>query len=197
MVYIIIRPRRVALLFLTLSLVAVALLRAAENAAESESRLQQTVTYLASDALEGRGVGTAGLNKAADYIAAEFARIGLKTDLFGGTPFQEFDVTLSAEKGPAEHNHLALVGPIANGSPAKRLELKLGETFTPLAAGGTGSFDSPLVFAGYGITAKNLKRGDQTFNYDDYAAIDVKGKVVIILRKEPQQKDAHSPFNGT
>ena len=68
---------------------------------------------------------------------------------------------------------------------------------TPLAAGGTGSFDAPLVFAGYGITAKNLKRGNQTFMYDDYAGIDAKGKVVIILRKEPQQKDKTSPFNGT
>src|SRR5690349_3137126 len=45
---------------------------AAENASASEARLQETVTYLASDELGGRGVGTAGLDKAADYIAQQF-----------------------------------------------------------------------------------------------------------------------------
>ena len=52
------------------------------------------------------------------------------------------------------------------------------------------------MFAGYGITAKNLKRGEQTFAYDDYAGIDVEGKVAVIVRKEPQQNDKASPFNG-
>src|SRR4029078_8087457 len=94
-----------------LCLATAGLLSAAANAAESEARLRQTITYLASDALEGRGVGTAGLDKAADYIAAEFSRRGLNNALFHGTPFQEFDVTLSAEKGPPEHNRLTLVGP--------------------------------------------------------------------------------------
>src|SRR6185503_6453061 len=56
---------------------------------------------------------------------------------------------------------------------------------------------APLVFAGYGITAKDLKRDNEPFIYDDFAGIDVKGKVVILIRKEPQQKDAKSPFNGT
>src|SRR5262249_41555281 len=46
-------------------------------------------------------------------------------------------------------------------------------------------------------TAKNLKRGDKPFEYDDYAGIDAKGKMVIVLRKEPQQKDKNSPFSGT
>src|SRR5215471_17260694 len=77
---------------------------ATENASESEARLRQTVTYLAADALEGRGVGTEGLNKAADYVAAQFARIGLRTGLFHDTPFQEFEITVSAEQGEAEHN---------------------------------------------------------------------------------------------
>src|SRR3954449_2431400 len=83
--------------------------RGAENAAESESRLRQTATYLASDALEGRGVGTSGLDQAADYIADQFKQLGLRTDLFHGTPFQEFEIPLPAEMGPAEHNQLALV----------------------------------------------------------------------------------------
>jgi Peptidase family M28/PDZ domain/PA domain len=187
--------RHVCLTFAALLLAIQAVTTAAESASESEARLRQSVTFLASDALEGRGVGTEGLNKAADYIASQFAQIGLKTDLFHGTPFQEFETTVAVEMGPAEHNRLSLAGPASqgNGSPS---ELKLSETFTPLAVGGSGSFDGPLVFAGYGITAKNLKRGDKPFAYDDYAGIDAKGKVVVILRKEPQQKDKSSPFDG-
>jgi len=163
---------------------------AAENSAESEARLRKDVTYLASDALEGRGAGTEGLNKAADYIARRFAEMGLKTDVFEGQPFQNFEIVTSAEMGPAEKNRLSLEG------PQTRIELKRGETFTPLATGGSGVFDAPLVFAGYGITAKNLKQGNATIDYDDYAKIDAKGKVVILLRKEPQQQDDKSPFNG-
>ena len=164
---------------------------AAENTTESEQRLRDSVTYLSSDELEGRGVGTDGLNKAADYIAAEFARLGLKTDLFDGSPFQKFEVTVSVEMGPAEENTFKFAGPESASA-----ELKLNESFTPLATGASGKFDAPLVFAGYGITAKELKQGDKVISYDDYEGLDVKGKVVIILRKEPQQRDAKSPFNG-
>jgi hypothetical protein len=154
------------------------------------------VTYLASDELQGRGVGTPGIDKAADYIADQFSRLGLRTDLYNGTPFQGFEITLAAELGPSDQNRLSFVGPAGGGNEAKRFDLKLAEGFTPLAVGGKGSFDAPLVFAGYGITAKDLKRGDEKFTYDDYTGLDVKGKVVMMLRKEPQQKDKQSPFDG-
>jgi hypothetical protein len=167
---------------------------AADHAAESEQRLRDDVTYLSSDELEGRGVGTEGLNKAADYLAAEFAKLGLKTDLFDGTPFQKFPVNITVEMGPAEQNRLALAGQDKDGKPLRN-ELKLGESFNPLAAGSSGQFDAPLVFAGYGITAE-LKKDGADFKYDDYAGLDVKGKVVILLRKEPQQQDAKSAFSG-
>ncbi|MCU0877397.1 MAG: M20/M25/M40 family metallo-hydrolase [Pirellulaceae bacterium] len=159
-------------------------------AAASESRLRDTVTYLASDELEGRGVGTAGLDKAAEHLAEEFTNLGLKTDLFDGTPFQKFTLNLAAEMGPAEQNRLTLVG------PKGETVLKLGTDFNPLAAGGSGAFEAPLVFAGYGIAADDLKQNGEAFKYDDYAGLDVKGKVVVVIRKEPQQKDAKSPFNG-
>ena len=169
---------------------------AAENAAESEARLKESVSYLSSDELEGRGVGSEGLNKAAEFLASQFSQIGLKTDLFEGTPFQKFEVTVTTELGSAEKNRLTIWGPPLEGDRPRPMGLKVGEQFTPLATGGSGSFDAPLVFAGYGITAKDLKRGEESFAYDDYAHIDVKGKAVIILRKEPQQKDEKSPFDG-
>src|SRR5205085_3788103 len=116
-----------------------------------------------------------------------------RTNLFSGTPFQEFEVSLAAEMGPAGRNGLAFT----RSGESSRTVLELGKTFTPLAVGGSGTVNAPLVFAGYGITAKNLKRGEQKFDYDEYAGIDAKGKVVIILRKEPQQKDKDSPFDVT
>src|SRR4051812_45680602 len=64
--------------------------RASENTVDSEARLRQSVTFLASDELEGRGIGTSGLDQAADYIAKQFKQLGLRTDLFDGGPFQEF-----------------------------------------------------------------------------------------------------------
>src|SRR5262245_1511770 len=74
------------------ALAAVQFLLAADTATESaaEQRLADDVKFLSSDALEGRGVGTKGLDKAADYIAEEFRKIGLKTQVFGDSPFQKF-----------------------------------------------------------------------------------------------------------
>ena len=46
-----------------------------------------------------------------------------------------------------------------------------------------------MVFAGYGITAPE-------YHYDDYAGLDVKGKIVVVLRHEPQESDDKSPFEG-
>jgi hypothetical protein len=162
---------------------------AAEDATVVEQRLSQSARYFSSDELEGRGVGTKGLDLAAQYIADQFHQIGLKTDLYDGGPLQKFKMTVGASLGP--RNELTLVGPPAAGSSEpQRLGLKLGAQFNALALGGSGKFDLPLVFVGYGITAKDEK-------YDDYAGLDVKDKAVVILRHEPQQNNPHSVFDGT
>lgn len=161
----------------------------AENAAAAaETRLFEAVRYLASDELEGRGVDTQGINLAADYLAGQFAALGLSTELYDGTPFQTFAMVTGAKLG--ETNKVWLVGPPAEDGQPQRLPLELGRDFNPLAIGGSGKFDLPLVFVGYGITAKDD-------DYDDYAEIDVENKAVLILRHEPQQANPHSAFNGT
>ncbi len=162
---------------------------AAEDAATVENRLRSTVEYLSSDDREGRGVGTKGLDQAADFIANEFRQLGLKADVVDGGPFQKFSMTTGATLG--ENNRLVLVGPSkSDGGQPRRIELKLSEDYNPLAIGGSGSFALPLVFVGYGITGKDE-------NYDDYAGVDVDGKAVVILRHEPQQDNPHSLFDGT
>jgi hypothetical protein len=162
----------------------------AENDAASEERLLKDVSVLASDELGGRGLGTPELEKAADYLAEQFRSLGLKTEVIDGKPFQPFSVNIASELGAVEHNQAKLVGPAGDdGKPAERV-LKLNSDFTPLGMSGSGKVDLPLVFVGYGITAKDE-------GYDDYAGIDVQGKAVVVLRHEPQQDNPHSAFAGT
>src|SRR5262249_55418624 len=136
---------------------------AAENTA-AENRLTSAVQYLASDELEGRGVGTKGLDLAADFIAEQFPQIGLKTALFDGTPFQKFTISSTPKLGSDNQNTLSLVGPeeAKNDGRPGRIDLKLNTDFSPQSIGGSSKFDLPLVFVGYGITAPDFK-------YDDYA----------------------------
>ena len=206
---------------------------AATTASSAELRVRSAIEFLASDDLEGRGVDTQGINKAADYLAAEFKKLGLKTELYEGAPFQKFTMSVGAELG--KKNELAIVGPPkADGTPQRHV-LKLGVDYTPLSIGGSGKIDVPLAFVGYGITAnlgvgssgieekkpddkKELAKQPTTekklepkatpsatkpaaadphsFSYDDYAGLDVKGKVVVAMRHEPEQNNPHSFFNG-
>ncbi len=72
---------------------------------------------------------------------------------------------------------------------AGKHELELGKTFQPFNFSATGDFSGPMVFAGYGISAPE-------YNYDDYAGLDVKDKIVVVLRHEPQEFDEKSVFAG-
>ena len=155
----------------------------------AQNRISDSVRILADDAMEGRGIGTAGIDRAADYIAEQFQEIGLRTEIIERGPFQTLPVTTDATRGPAENNQLRLTRQQEGNNAAKSIQLKLDDAFTPLAAGGSGSFDLPLAFVGYGIT-------DEQMNYDDYAGIDVRGKCVIILRHQPLRGDVHSPFGS-
>ncbi|MFN7921119.1 MAG: M28 family peptidase [Bryobacteraceae bacterium] len=158
----------------------------AAHAAESHSPKLEPEAYLshirflASPALKGRGSGTPELNKAAEYIARQFHQAGLQvTD--SHNYFQAFSVTTNPRLGKS--NTFAWRGPGGKGSLAFQKE------FVPFNFSSGGSFEGKLVFAGYGITAKE-------YNYDDYAGIDVKDKFVIVMRHEPQEFEENSVFSG-
>ncbi len=68
-----------------------------------KARMRKDVTYLASDECEGRGVDTAGIQKAATYIAAEFAKAGLKPGGVNGTYFQPFTISGRRQAGRQKH----------------------------------------------------------------------------------------------
>lgn len=175
--YAVCSPRLAAVVGFSLFLTVAA---RAEELSASAQRMLRDVTLLASEEFEGRGIGTEGLQKAAAYVAGEFEKAGLDVSAVDGGPFQHFEVHDGARLG--EPNRLQLVGP----DGATRT-LTLGEDFQVCSFGGTGSFDAPIVFAGYGISAPDAE-------YDDFAGLDVEGKAVLVLRRNPLQNDPHGPF---
>src|ERR1051326_972408 len=148
----------------------------------SVERLRKDLQFLTSDECEGRGAQTQGLAKAADYIAAEFKRVGLKP---AGTEgyFQPF--TMRAGRAtPGSKNSLVLKGPLG-----QEIDLAYDKQFRPIGMSATAGATAPLVFAGYGITTP-----DGT--YDDYKGLDATGKIVIVLRKAPPHGKDGKPFAG-
>lgn len=138
------------------------------------------VKYLASPPLKGRATPSPELEKAASYIAKQFKSFGLKPVGEDGYE-QAYEVHAAAKIGP--NNHLSFE------ESGKRTALKVGVDYSPFRFSSPGSVKGQVVFAGYGITAKDLK-------YDDYDGVDVRDKVVLILRHEPQEDDPHSVFGG-
>ena len=137
--------------------------------------MQQSVNYLASDELEGRGLSTEGINLAAAYIAGNFAGAKLQPLPGMSNYFQPFD--LNSIEGIAPETALGI-----NCKP-----LKLSDQYTVLSYSGEGAFHGPVVFVGYGVT-------NPAQHYDDYAGIDVKGKVALAWRFEPMDTAGKSRF---
>lgn len=146
----------------------------------SPDSYREDVKFLASPALKGRGDGTPELDKAADFIARKFKEFGLKP-VGGKSYFQDFQLQTSARLG--KHNELQL------RAGGKKSNLKLKQDFLPFSFASNGKVMAPVVFAGYGITAPE-------FQYDDYAGLDVKGKIVLLLRHEPTEGVGGDFFNG-
>ena len=139
--------------------------------------LRDHVKTLTAPEMEGRASGTPGAERAARHIAAEFQRLGLKPGGDGGW-LQTFSVPTGIRLG--EGNALALRAPTARA-------LALGREFVPLAVSADGQQEAELVFAGYGISAPDLK-------WDDYAGLDVRGRMVLVLEGEPRRADPTGPF---
>lgn len=153
--------------------------RAADDSAEVE-RLRTDVRTLAADDFDGRGVGTAGLEKAAAYVSRAFTEAGLDVTVAGGDPFQEFEITTGAEL--TEPNTLAFTGP-----DGQTVALTYDADFRTCSFGEAGSFDAEIVFCGYGIESAEPA-------YNDFDGVDVTGKVVLVIRRTPQQGSENGLF---
>ncbi len=136
------------------------------------------VKYLASDELEGRGSGTEGNRKAAQYIADRFKSYGLKPAGDNGTYFQSFDFVSAVKLG--EKNSL-----VVESKGGMRTSIKLNEDYRPFGFSSDGQVAGEMVFVGYGISATEK-------SYDDYKDVDVTGKIAVALRFGPDGNDLHS-----
>lgn len=173
--------RRTAVLlasaFLLLPTPAVHAQTGVDKAAKAVSAdvIRAHIDFLASDALEGRGSGTRGGDLAARYIAAQYIRLGLEPAGDDSTYF--FKVPLiSFTPNPT----LSLGGTAA--------EYPRDFVLNPMRWDSVVTVDAPLVFVGYGIVAPE-------YEWNDYAGLDVKGKVVAVMVNDPGLHDS-STFKG-
>lgn len=147
----------------------------------SGEKMRAHVKYLASDELEGRGVGTRGEKLATDYIASQLQQEGVKPGGDNGTYFQ--DVPLVGCKTPSNATiHVSGKGENISFSFSKDF---VGTSFAQTPA---SKFDAEAIFVGHGISAPE-------YGWDDYKGVDVRGKVLIYFTNEPPSDD-RSFFNG-
>lgn len=158
---------------------------AAEHGADAVSRLRETLHWLADDARDGRGIGTPGLDAAADYLADRFSALGLKPAPGLDGYFQKFEMNTGSVAGAG-----TVLSVEFGGEADKQLKsYELNKDYVVLNMSPEKDFAGPVVFAGYGV--QNEKAG-----YDDYAGLDVKDRIVLVLRYEPRNSEGKSRFTG-
>src|SRR6185369_547897 len=148
----------------------------------SDARIKADIKYLSSDLLEGRGTGARGGDIAAEFIANQFEDAGLKPGGEQGTYFQKVPMVGITTKAGST---------LGLKTPKGALDLKQLDDAVVMdeSQQSTSDLHTPeMVFIGYGITAPE-------FQWDDFAGVDVKGKVLLMLVNEPASDDPKY-FNG-
>ena len=143
----------------------------------SESLTRAHVEFLASDALEGREAGSTGERLAAEYLTAQLSQIGARPLPGRGDLRMPFEFTAGSRDGGS---HLT----IGAGSPAER-PFDAPTEVRALSFSDDGDIVGPVVFAGYGLVVPE----SQNIGYDSYATLDVKDKIVVVLRYFPEDAD--------
>jgi Tol biopolymer transport system component len=133
--------------------------------------VEKHIRTLAADEMEGRGLGTSGIGRAADYLESQLRALDLKP-AFGTSYRQPFPVKVGVSLG--EYNAIDGLSE---------------DEWTPLGFSSPGTFSGTIAFVGYGIDAPPL-------GYREFEGIDLKGKVALVLRYEPQERDENSIFDG-
>ena len=153
-----------------------AAVKTAEQGIDAE-RIRAHVRFLSDDLLEGRGPGLRGAEIAAKYMATQFALDGLTPGGDNGTYLQQVKfVGMKVVPGKASYAFQPKSG--------SAIPLMYGDDYTvsDQALGAVADFDAPIVFVGYGVKAPE-------FGWDDYAGVDVKGKVVLCIVGDPPSDD--------
>jgi hypothetical protein len=155
-----------------LAFIAIAWLSAAATAPAGQAdpaRVLNDIQALSAPEMEGRGAGTKGLARAAGLIVKRYKELNIPPAGSHGY-LQPFPLITGARL--KSDNRLVV------GNGGKPIELKTSQDFVPFSFSSSGQVEGSLVFAGYGVTADE-------YQYDDYANLDVKDKIVVVLRYEP------------
>jgi len=158
----------------------------------SVAKLRQHISYLASDALEGRRTGSAGANDAAHYIAGEFSRLGLLPAVQKSST-RKLSEAMSRYLQTFPYVAGVLLGKgnvlsFNQSSGAATVSFAVGDDWMPLGFSANGRVDqTATVFVGFGITSAEL-------NYNDYQAANAAGKVAIALSGTPDGDNPHGQF---
>ncbi len=148
---------------------------------QSQSRIETHVKYLSDDKLEGRFPGTQGIENAANYIEEFFKQN--KIAPIGDSYSQKFKVTTGLLLGSGNKLEFSSIVPkfgIPDSmiKPIKRT-MPVKAEWLPLGFSDNGTITGKLAFVGYGISSEKMK-------YDDYAGIDVKNKIVVMMLGAPK-----------
>jgi len=135
------------------------------------ARVRGHVEFLADDLLEGRETGTRGHEIAAAYVASQFRSLGLQPAGENGSWYQW--VPLRRARLVEGKNSIAIS---TGGAFAPVSEFELG--LRPSLTEARRAFDAEMVFVGYGLS-------DRALGLDDYAGLDVRGKIVVMLGGTP------------
>lgn len=136
-------------------------------------RVHADIVWLAADDREGRGIGTQGIDAAADWLGGRFEELGAQGGMKDGSFFQSFEAPTAVTVG-------------------KGTVLTIGrqrvpdQAFVPLGFSAQGKVSGRTVAVGHGVVAKRL-------DYDDYGRRSVKGKVVVVQRFTPKGAPFDSP----
>ena len=168
------------IVFAAVGLAAITSCGAAPESVTFDTRM--LVEALASDELEGRLTGTAGSRKAADFIVAKLEAIGA-TPLPGADDFRlPFQFTAGVRDGGSQ---VSVRGTAVDETTWGGSEVRA------LSFSDNGSVSGELVFAGYGLSVPE----NDGFRYDSYATLDVKDKVVLVLRYFPEDTEGELRTN--
>jgi Zn-dependent M28 family amino/carboxypeptidase len=160
----------------SIGIVLIAALRlSAQDAGVAAERIRVHTRFLASDLMEGRGVGDRGGRLATEYIAAQFALAGARPAGDNGTYYQRVPLVGVETMATAQ---LSATG------KGKTLAFRwlhdwVGSSDEQLPE---SKIDAEAIFVGHGIKAPE-------FGWDDFKGVDVKGKVLVLFTNEPTSKD--------
>jgi len=142
------------------------------------------IEFLASKYCRGRDTGDYGLDVASKYLTTVLRGAGLEPAGEYGSYLQPVSLN-TVELSP--DIHLRVEEQADGVTPVTTAKLEWD--YLPLVLSAEKEVSAPLVFAGYGLTAPE-------HDYDDYKGLKAEGKIVVVMRHEPGEKDPDSPFDG-